>query len=262
MNPVASRHTFLRTSLRAAVLQSFAAHQRLHDGALRIFELGFEYLPVESDLPHERPVLCAMLGGNREGRWPRETAGALDFFDAKGVAEVMLGRLGVRSEVRPATVFGLLEGHTAEIVCGKDVVGIVAQVHPETAASFDIDTPVFMVELWVEDLVAHVPAKPDYAPPERYPDVRVDLSLLVANDVPAGKVLSIARSHRSAGVRIEADIFDEYRGKGIPEGRKALAVSLRYWPADRTLTEQEVTRIQDGLMKRLSKECGAVLRGS
>lgn len=262
MNPVASRHTFLRTSLRAAVLQSFAANQRLHDGALRIFELGFEYLPVESDLPHERPVLCAMLGGNREGRWPRETAGAIDFFDAKGVAEALLGRLGVGFEVRPANVFGMLEGHTAEVVCGKDVVGVIAQVHPETARSFDIDTPVFMVELWVEDLVRHVPEKPDYSPPERYPDMRVDLSLLVANDVPAGKVLGIARSHRSSGVRIEADIFDEYRGKGVPDGQKALAVSLRYWPSDRTLTEQDVARIQDGLLKRLGKECGAVLRGS
>lgn len=262
MNPVASRHTYLRTSLRGTVLQSYAANQRLHEGALRIFELGFEYLPVEADLPHERPVLCAVVGGQRESRWPRQGGEPLDFFDAKGVAEAMLGSLGIRAEARPATAFGMLEGHTAELVCGKDVVGIVAQVHPDTAAAFDIDAPVFMAELWVEDLVRHVPERPAYLPPERYPDVRVDLSLLIADEVPAGKVLGIARSHRSAGVRIEADIFDEYRGKGVPPGQRALAISLRFWPSTHTLNDQEVARIQDGLLKRLAKECGAVLRGS
>lgn len=262
MNPVASQHTYLRTSLRASMLQSFATNQRLHDGALRLFEVGYEYLPAEADLPHERPVLCAVLGGHREARWRRHAGEPLDFFDAKGLAEALLGSLNVPFAVRPATHFGLLPGHTAEVVCGKDVVGVIAQFHPATAGAFDIEMPVFLVELWVEDIVRHVPARPDYIPPERYPDVRVDLSLLVENSVPAGKVLQTVRSHRTNGVRIEADIFDEYRGQGVPEGHRALAVALRYWPSERTLNDTDVQRIQDGLLKRLDKECGARLRGS
>jgi len=262
VNPVAARHQFLRTSLRASVLQSFAANQRLNEGSLRLFELGFEYLPVEADLPHERAVLCAVVGGEREGRWRRSTGEDLDFFDAKGLVESVLASVGVDFDVRPSVQFGLLEGHTAEILCGSDVVGVVGQFHPATAAAFDIDAAVFLAELWVEDLVAHVPQRPGYVAPERHQDVRIDLSLLIDIGTPAGSVLRMVRGHRANGVRIEADIFDDYRGPGIPSGMRALALGLRLWPSGRTLTEADAARIQDGLLKRLEREFGARLRGA
>lgn len=260
VNPVASRHSLLRTTLRGSLLTSYATNQRQHDGGLRLFEIGFEYLPTEADLPHERPVLCAVVGGHRESRWRRSEGEQLDFFDAKGALEVILDMAGISFDVRPASHFGLLEGHTADIVCGKDTVGVLAQVHPETAAAFDIDEPVFLIELWVEDLARHVREDREYTPVERYPQVRVDLSLLVDIETSAGDVVKVIRSHRAKNVRVEADIFDDYRGAGLPDGNKALAISVRYCPADRTLTEGDVARIQDGLLKRLDKECGATLR--
>jgi phenylalanyl-tRNA synthetase beta chain len=260
VNPVASQHAYLRTSLRGSVLSSFAANQRQQDGALRLFEIGFEYLPTEADLPHERPVLCAVVGGHRESRWLHSEGEPLDFFDAKGLLESILDAAGIAIDVRPAAHYGLLEGHTAEVLSGKDVVGLLAQVHPETAASFDIDDPVFVFELWIEDLARHVHEGRDYQPVERFPVVRVDLSLLVSIDTPAGDVLRLVRSHRAKNVRVEADLFDDYRGAGVPEGQKALAVSIRYCPSDRTLADDDVSRIQDGLLKRLDRELGARLR--
>jgi phenylalanyl-tRNA synthetase beta chain len=260
VNPVASQHAYLRTSLRGSVLSSFAANQRQQDGALRLFEIGFEYLPTEADLPHERPVLCAAVGGHRESRWLHSEGEPLDFFDAKGLLESILDAAGIAIDVRPAAHYGLLEGHTAEVLCGKDVVGLLAQVHPETAASFDIDDPVFVFELRIEDLARHVHEGRDYQPVERFPVVRVDLSLLVSIDTPAGDVLRLVRSHRAKNVRVEADLFDDYRGAGVPEGQKALAVSIRYCPSDRTLADDDVSRIQDGLLKRLDRELGARLR--
>ena len=260
VNPVANRHQYLRTSLRASVLGSYAGNQRLHDGALRLFEVGFEYLPVEADLPHERPVLCAVLGGRRESRWRRSEGSPLDFYDARGFADAVAGAAGLTLSAQAADVYGFLRGHTAELLAGNDVVGVVGQVHPQTASAFDIAEPVFLVELWVEVLARHVRERPEYAPPERYPDVRIDLSLLLDETTPAGDLLRILRSHRAGSVRIEADIFDEYRGTGLPAGKKALAVALRLWPSDRTLSEQDAARIQDGLLKRLEKEVGATLR--
>ena len=259
-NPVASQHSLLRTSLRASLLTSYATNQRQHESALRLFEVGFEYLPIEADLPHERPVLCGVVGGHREGRWRRPEGDRLDFFDAKGLVETLLDTIGVTATYRPGKHFGLLEGHTAEVVCGKDVVGLLGQVHPGTAASFDIDEPVFLVELWVEDLARHVREGRDYTPVERFPSVHVDLALLVDVETPAGDILNVIRSHRAKNVRVEAELFDEYRGKGIPGGQKSLAVAVRYCPSDRTLTEDDVSRIQDGLLKRLEKDCGARLR--
>jgi phenylalanyl-tRNA synthetase beta chain len=136
----------------------------------------------------------------------------------------------------------------------------VAQVHPDTAASFDIDEPAFLFELWPEDLIRHLPERPDYSAPSRFPEVRRDIALVVDGDLPGGRVLQLVRAHRSGSVRIAADVFDEYRGAGVPAGRKSLALSLRYHAPDRTLTDADVTRIEQGLLTRLQKELGATLR--
>jgi phenylalanyl-tRNA synthetase beta chain len=261
VNPVAAQHTFLRTSLRPSVLETYASNRHHEDGALRIFELGFEYLPVEADLPHERPVFCAVLGGARESRWPRTSGEALDFYDAKGFLEALLRDIGIKASFAPAAEFGFLNGHTAEVLVGKDVVGVVGQVHPDNAAMFDIAEPVFLVELSVESLIRHLPERPDYTAPSRFPEVRQDLALLVGSDVPAGRVLELVRSHRSGSIRISADLFDEYRGTGIPEGKKSLAIALRFQAEDRTLTDADVAKVQGGLLTRLSREFGAELRG-
>jgi phenylalanyl-tRNA synthetase beta chain len=262
VNPVASQHGVLRTSMRGSLLQTAANNRHISDAPLRLFEIGFEYLPTEADLPHERPVLCGVIMGPRETRWRRPGGERLDFFDAKGALEAALDNLGIASTYRPLTQFGLLEGHTAEVTIGSDIVGVVAQVHPQAAGAFGIDESVFLVELYLEDLVRHLPERPEYTPPPRYPDVRHDIALLVDVDLPAGRVLQLVRAHRSGSVRIAAEVFDEYRGKGVPEAKKSLAVSLRYRASDRTLTDEDVARIQQGLLTRLQKELGAALRGA
>ncbi|MBK6662645.1 MAG: phenylalanine--tRNA ligase subunit beta [Thermoflexaceae bacterium] len=260
VNPVAARHTYLRTSLRAGLLETYAANRRQHDGPLRLFEVGQEFLPVEADLPHERKVFCGLVGGTRETRWAKAGEDRIDFFDAKGAAEAVLGALGIPGAFKAAVEYGLLEGHTARISAGKEAVGLVAQVHPETASAFDIDEPVFMVELWLEDLVRVLPERPAYLAPSRFPEMRHDLALLIDTATPASRLIDIVRSHRSGAVRVTADIFDEYRGKGVPEGKKSLAVAVRYQAEDRTLTDEDVARIETGLLKRLEKELGAVRR--
>ncbi len=260
VNPVAAQHTYLRTSLRGSLLETYAANRRQHEGALRIFEIGFEYLPTEADLPHERPVFCALAGGSHESRWGRPTPEKVDFFDAKGDLEGVLEALGIVGGFAPAELYGLLKGHSATVRAGKETVGVIAQVHPDTAALFDIQEPVFLIELWLEDLTRAIPGRPEYSAPSRFPEVRQDIAVLVDVDLPAGRLMEIVRSHRSNAIRLDAELFDDYRGQGVPVGKKSLAVSLRYQSMDRTLTDADVARVQQGLLKRLEKELGAVQR--
>ncbi len=259
-NPVASQHTYLRTSLRGALLAAYASNRHHEDAAMRLFEVGVEYLPTEADLPHERPVLCAVLGGQRLERWERPGPERLDFFDAKGAVDALLDDLGVEGAFTPEEHYALLAGHTAAVSVGEEAVGVVAQVHPDVAASFDIEEPVFLVELWFEPLTRALPERPDYAPPSRYPEARRDLALLVPAGTPASSLLEVIRSHRARGVRISADVFDEYRGEGVPAGQKSLALALRFQAGDRTLGEKDVVRIEQGLLRRLEQDLGATLR--
>lgn len=262
VNPVAAQHAYLRTSLRGTSLATYAENRHTQDGALRLFEIGFEYLPVEADLPHEWPVFCAVIGGSREHGRGRPASGRVDFFDAKGDLEALSAALGVPLNVRPASHFGLLPGHTAGIHAGGEPVGVMGQVHPDTAAAFDIGEAVFLMELWLEDLVRTLPERPHYVPPPRFPEVRQDIALLLDAAVPAGRVLEIVRGHRQGAVRLGAEVFDDYRGAGVPAGKKSLGLSLRFQAEDRTLTDADVARVQASLVARLAKELGATLRGS
>ncbi|GAB4321094.1 MAG: phenylalanine--tRNA ligase subunit beta [Dehalococcoidia bacterium] len=261
LNPVAAQHKYLRTSLRGNLLRNYASNRSHEDGALRLFEVGVEYLPVEADLPRERPVVCLVLGGPREGRWARAAGDRLDFFDLKGAIEAMSHHLRVDATFQPAHQFGLLPGHAATVHAAGEQVGLLGQLHPDTAAAFDIDEPVFLAELWVEELARVAREAPAYEPPSRFPPVRQDIAIIVDAGLPAGRVLQLVRAHRAGDVRLTADVFDEYRGPGIPDGKKSLALALRYQASDRTLTDEDVARIQQGLVTRLEKEFGARLRG-
>jgi phenylalanyl-tRNA synthetase beta chain len=260
VNPVASQHRYMRTSLRGDVLASYAKNRAGHDGALRLVEVGSEYLPTEADLPQERQVACFVLGGRRETRWPGAAGDEIDFFDAKGVVEALLGSLGVPSSFQASTEFAFLPGHTATISSGTTTLGVVGQIHPGTAAKFDIDGDVFLAELGIEELTRVLPERPDYDPPSRYPEVRQDLALIVQEDVPASRLLDVVRAHKAKGIAISATVFDEYNGEGVGAGMKSLALAIRYRAADRTLADKDVARVQQGLLKRLEGETGAKLR--
>ena len=261
VNPVASQHMYMRTSVRADVLASYAKNRPGNEGVLRFVEVGSEYLPTEADLPHERPVACFVLGGGRESRWPGAPGEVIDFFDAKGAVEALLDSVGVPASFAAVSEVAFLSGHTASISSGDEILGVVGQIHPDTAAKFDIDGDVFMIEIGIEELTRALPERPDYAAPSRYPEVRQDLALVVGEDVPAGTLLEIVRAHRAKGISITADIFDEYAGEGIEDGKKSLALSVRFRAANRTLTDKDVERVKQGLLKRLQGETGAKLRG-
>ena len=260
VNPVASQHTYMRTSLRADVLMSYAKNRAGSDAVLRLVEVGSEYLPAEADLPHERPVACFVLGGERESRWPGRGAERVDFFDAKGAVETLLESLGVPSSFAATEEFALLPGHTAAISSGTEAIGVLGQVHPDVAAKFGIEGDVFLAEIGIEELTRVLPERPDYGPPSRYPEVRIDLALVVKADVPAGRLVDLVRDHRAKGIRISAEVFDEYVGSAVEDGMKSLALSVRFRAADRTLTDKDVERMQIGLLKRLESETGARLR--
>ena len=102
LNPVSTEHEYLRTTLRASVLESLAANLRLEDGPVALFEAARVYLPREGDLPEEVEMVAGAVSGRRLDRWGRATAETLDFFDAKAYLEYLFERLGLRASYHEA----------------------------------------------------------------------------------------------------------------------------------------------------------------
>ena len=92
----------------------------------------------------------------------------------------------------------------------------------------------------------------------KFPPVMRDISLVVSKDTPVAEVERIIRDSSKFLEKIE--LFDVYEGKGIPEGKKSVAFSLTFRAPDKTLSDEEVNKIVDGIIKSLSEK-GIQLRG-
>jgi phenylalanyl-tRNA synthetase beta chain len=257
-NPMSLEQEYLRTSLRASLLACFAANERHEQKTIRLFEVGKVYLPRGNDLPEERETLAGILGGLRcDHSWLSEED-TLDFFDAKGVLETLFSRLRADASFKPVEDQNLAPGRTAEVIVDGQKVGILGEVHPRTAALFDISSqPVILFEVDLEKLLSLAEAELRYQPIPRFPEIARDLALVVNADIAASKLQDIIQSFSLVS---QVTLFDVYSGDKVPKGKKSLAFSVRYQSPQRTLTDEEVNRTQQEIIERLQRESGATLR--
>jgi phenylalanyl-tRNA synthetase beta chain len=258
-NPMSADREYLRTTLRASLLATLAANQGHGAGPFRLFEAGRVFWPREGDLPDERETVAGVLAGLRhEPSWLEDDS-LLDFYDAKGVVELVLNRLGVSATYEPSDDPSFHPGRCAVIKVADAVIGVVGEVHPVVMDRLGLESPqVAAFELYLGSLLAALPAgQKQFEPLPRYPSATRDLALVMPTDVDAGQVTRLILRHRGVD---RADLFDIYAGENIAEGTKSLAFHVYFQARDRTLTNVEVNRSLDGLLRTLERELKVTLR--
>ena len=260
-NPMSSTHEYLRTTLHAGLLANLASNQSLGPGPFRLFEAGRVFLPRRGDLPEEVETVAAVMAGQREeSSWLSSGERDLDFFDAKGAVEWMLGKLGIQATWEPAEHSVYQPGRCAIAKAGDATLGYVGEVHPAIRERFDLDAGIVAgFELGLFALLAAVPdSERRFESLPRFPEATRDLALVVPSDVSAGQITALIMRHRLVQ---RAELFDIYSGENIAPGTKSLAFHVSFQAGDRTLTNEEVSRSLDGLLRTLEREVGATLRG-
>ena len=258
-NPMSADREYLRTTLRASLLATLAANQGHGAGPFRLFEAGRVFWPREGDLPDERETVAGVLAGLRhEPSWLEDDS-LLDFYDAKGVVELVLNRLGVSATYEPSDDPSFHPGRCAVIKVADAVIGVVGEVHPVVMDRLGLESPqVAAFELYLGPILAALPAgQQQFEPLPRYPSATRDLALVMPTDVDAGQVTRLILCHRGVD---RADLFDIYAGENIAEGTKSLAFHVYFQARDRTLTNEEVNRSLDGLLRTLERELKVTLR--
>ena len=258
-NPLSSDREYLRTTLRASLLGNLAANQGHSAGPFRMFEAGRVFMPRDGDLPEEWETVAGVLAGLRhEPSW-LEDQGLLDFYDAKGVVELVLDRLGVAATYEPVDDPAFHPGRCAVIKASESVLGMVGEVHPAVMDRLGLEQPkVAAFELYLEPIMAALPASQrQFEPLPRYPSATRDLALVMPSDVNAVRVTQLILRHRGVD---RAELFDIYAGENIAEGTKSLAFHVYFQAGDRTLTNEEVNRSLEGLLRTLERELNATLR--
>ncbi len=270
INPLSADHEFLRTTLRASILQTVASNLRYQKGEMAIFETARSFqrpderLPQsgrpfgEEAMPDEREHVTGAVTGLRADRWGRPGSDPVDFFDAKAYVEDLLRGLNIRVEYVAADEHAFAPGRTAEIRVDGRRAGVVGQIHPDVAARFDIDQDVYLFDVVLDDLEPSAGVQRKMTQVPRFPSVEQDLSLIVDDDMPAGRLQQAIEA--TALVR-SAHVFDVYRGEQVPPGKKSVAFSVSYQSNDHTLTDDDVAKAQRKIIERLRREFGAEQRG-
>ena len=268
-NPMSATHEYLRPTLHAGLLANLAANQSHGPGPFRLFEAGRVFLPRSGDLPEEVETIAAVLAGQRgESSWHDTGSGGMDFYDAKGMVEWLLARLGISAEWEPGEHPVYQPGRCAVVKSfplpqgegqGEGVLGFAGEIHPAIRDRFGLDFPqVAGFELRLSALLSALPeSERNFAALPRFPAATRDLALIVPADIPAGRVTELIMRNRLVQ-RVE--LFDIYSGENLAPGTKSLAFHLHFLAADRTLTNEDVTRSLDGLLRNLQREVGATLR--
>ena len=270
-NPMTREQEFLRTSLRAGLLSTLSHNQKFEQAGVRLFEIGKVFLPQhppviaseakqsqeERELPQEKEMLCAVLSGTRaELSWQADKE-PLDFFDAKGVVENLLNQLGLKASFDIGDDEILFPGRGANIIVEDDKVGIVGDVHPRVAQAFELSNTICLVEVDLEKLLTKITGTKEYQPIPRFPSVTRDIALVVDEQVSYRKAEEIIQSFPLV---TQVTLFDLYRGKQIPDGKKSFAIRIIYQSPSYTLTDEEVDQTQEQMLARLHQELGATLR--
>ncbi|MFH0768264.1 MAG: phenylalanine--tRNA ligase subunit beta [Chloroflexota bacterium] len=256
-NPMTAEQEYLRPNLRANLLAALATNRRHEDGGIRLFELGKVYMARPKDLPDEPEVLCALLSGLRlEKSWQTEDE-TIDFFEAKGVVEGLLKHLGVEVRFEQCSDESFHSARQAAIVIGGNRAGVVGELHPKVLESFEISGTAHLFEIDLRALLPFTTARRVFKPIPRFPATVRDLALVVDAEIVNQKVLDIIKSFPLVE---QVALFDVYSGDQVPQGKKSIAYRLTFQSPTHTLTDEEVNKVQQQILDKLSHELGAILR--
>ena len=265
-NPISQERSVMRHYLLGNALETAAANLRYRD-RVELFEEGkvFHLQPGE-ELPDEPRHLSLVMTGARQGRhWLSDDLDGdqpLDFFDLKGVIEILLERLHLEAaSFEPAEHPTFQPGRTARLLVHGVDVGVLGEIRAKVRRAFDLpEQRVAAAELDLELLLEQVPTSWFVEPISLYPAVLQDLAVIVDDGVPAEAVRALI-AETGGFLLKDVELFDVYRGEPVPAGRKSLAYALTFQAPDKTLRDEVASRQVERIVRRLEKELGAELRG-
>jgi len=256
-NPISSELAVMRTTLWCGLLKAALYNTNRQHNRVRLFESGLCFNKIDGETQQQKMLAGLVLGDAYSEQWG-ETSRKVDFFDIKADIQALFSLTGCEVQYVSAQQSALHPGQTAEIIAsdGKKI-GWLGMLHPNLEKQLEFDTPVFLFEL-DQNLVLNKQI-PVFKALSKYPSVRRDLALIVKEDITASEIINCIKSSAETVLQ-EVIIFDIYRGKGVEEGSKSIALSLIMQDDTQTLTDSEIDVIVGRLLALLNNEKNAKLR--
>lgn len=260
-NPIAADQDALRPSVLPSLLA--AAQRNVARGVddLMLFEIGAQF---QSGMPGAQSTVAAGIRiGMGVRTWTKAThpADALDVkADLMAAIEAAMGS-AMNAPIKAATPSWYHPGRSGMLTLGPKTLALFGEMHPKVLTAFDLKGPVAAFEVFLDaipEAKAKSKARPIFSPSPFQP-VERDFAFVVDSKVAADDVLRAAKTAERNLIE-RADVFDLYEGKGVPEGKKSLAITIRLQPKDKTLTDAEIDAVAVKIVAAVSKATGATLR--
>ena len=250
-NPLGEDTSIMRTIALPSMLEILSRNSNYHNKAAKLYELAKIYLPEEGQkLPQEPKMLVLGTYGANE-----------TFFTLKGELEAILK--GLRMPKASYTAVkdnpSYHPGRCAKVTIGGVDVGYMGQVHPLVAKNYGIDVEVYCAEINFSRMFELVLPEPTYVPLPKYPTVTRDLSVLCDETLTVAEVQNVMTAAAGKLLR-NIQLFDIYRGTGVPEGKKSVSFSLELRADDRTLTDTDSEAVVTKVLAALGEKLGVTLR--
>ena len=248
LTPLTEERTRLRCSIITSLYKIYEYNVAHYNKDVSIFEIGKSFYKKGDTYNEENKIACLMTG---EYYYGINNSKKVDFYIIKGIAEELLDFLGYGGRysfvVKDNMPEQLHPGQSAMISVNNDIVGLIGKVHPEITKE-----DVFVMEINLDKLLAKKTGKMKYKEISKYPTVKKDISILVDTDITSNEI-AVAIKKSAGSLLLNTEVFDVYTGKGIEEGKKSLAYSLTFGSNDRTLTDEEINKVLEKIIERISK---------
>jgi phenylalanyl-tRNA synthetase beta chain len=264
-NPLSSEREYMRRAILPTLLESAAVNLR-ERGSTRLFEVGRVYHRRDDAILPAEPLRVAivMAGQRTNASWQDATPATVDFFDIKGVVELLCERLQITTiRISPSDVDYLQPGRAAQLIArttsGDVVIGHFGELHPLARERFAMPAVRVAVAEFALDTLIELANVPRYTSISRYPASSQDLALVAPVTVSAETIAASIRKYAGAALS-NIELFDVYTGANLGEGMRSLAYRLTFRSSERTLGDDEITKLRAKIIRGVEHETGAKMR--
>ena len=258
MNPLTDEHEYVRTNLLPSLMNTLVYNKNHSNDNVAIFEVSDIYSQVEKKHIH----LGIVLVGNDLRRYA--LSGELySYYHLKGVVDSLLGLFNIDEK---RVVYSRLSeaefhpGKSALVKVDGKPLAIFGELHPTTLKKYHLEKEnVVALEMDLGVLFdVKTSAKKMYEI-SRYQSVKRDFAFVLSNDVTSKEVVSeIYKVNRELIKSVE--IFDVYKGEHVKEGHYSMAVSVYLSSNEKTLNDNDISNIENQIIKAVETKFGAELR--
>ncbi|MDA8548700.1 phenylalanine--tRNA ligase subunit beta [Litoricolaceae bacterium] len=256
-NPIASNLAEMRRSLMPGLVEVVRHNVNRQAPRVRVFETGQCFVSSDDQLDQSERLGIALYGQQAPLHFSGDRL--VDFFDLKGIVDGLGivnggGSLSWSSGEHPA----LAPGQTACVSINGQSIGIVGRLHPRLTRELDLPKPLFLADLNLSPLLSgQVTA---FKAISRYPRVLRDLAVVVDDSIAWQQIVDAVKSLGDSRIQ-SVELFDVYRGTGVPEGCQSLALSLSLQDPEKTLDDVAIQEMVNQVVRTLGEQTGAELRG-